>query len=91
MVNVPQPARFALHKLLISGRRKNLDKRRKDVAHAASLCSVLVEDDPKDLKHAWDALAERGPTWIRGVREAMAKIDKPLADRLKVLFRMSKK
>jgi len=82
LVNVPQPARFALHKLLISGRRKEVEKRRKDLAQAASLCWVLLDDDPDELTVAWEALAKRGRKWSTGVRAALARLDSDLAERL---------
>jgi hypothetical protein len=86
LVNVPQPARFALHKLLIAGRRSNIDKRRKDLAHAASLCWVLLDDEPADLADAWVALAARGKKWAKGVRDSLVKLDGALATRLQQVF-----
>lgn len=82
LVNVPQPARFALHKLLIAGRRNTPDKRRKDLAHAESLCWVLVDDDPGELADAWAAVSSRGKKWSKGARDGLAKLDEAVRARV---------
>ncbi|MFO7870381.1 MAG: GSU2403 family nucleotidyltransferase fold protein [Kiritimatiellia bacterium] len=40
-VNLPHPANFALHKLLIAGRRKNREKAEKDRAQAVAILAAL--------------------------------------------------
>jgi hypothetical protein len=54
-VNVPNPARFALHKLVVSRRRPVAQqiKARKDVQQATELLNLLLEDRPGDI---WIAL-----------------------------------
>lgn len=61
LVNVPSPARFALHKLLIARARSVTDhtKAAKDTAQAAELLEVITEDRPGDLVLAWEALEKR--------------------------------
>ncbi len=56
LVNVPHPARFALHKLWTSEKRSVAEqtKARKDLAQAARLLEVLLEDRPGDLLSAWE-------------------------------------
>jgi len=56
LVNVPDPARFALHKLVISERRPAAEqiKSRKDISQAAQLIEVLLADRPGDLWRAID-------------------------------------
>lgn len=58
LVNVPSPARFALHKLWISGKRPPAfqAKARKDRLQAQQLIELLIEDRPDDLQDAWIAL-----------------------------------
>lgn len=60
LVNVPPPARFALHKLLVARARPATQqaKSNKDLEQAAQLIEVLGEDRPGDLALAWEA---RGP------------------------------
>lgn len=56
-VRVPDPARFALHKLVVSQRRPATEtaKARKDIAQSAAVISVLSELRPGDLREAADA------------------------------------
>jgi hypothetical protein len=78
LVNVPQPARYALHKLLIAGRRGSWEaKGRKDLAQAESLCAVLLEDLPGSLSLAWEALTARGRRWTAGARSSIEQLGDP--------------
>ena len=65
LVNVPDPTRYALHKLIISQRRSgpNPAKAKKDLRQAESLLSLLVEDRPYDVKDFWQELCDRSPRW----------------------------
>ena len=65
VVNVPAPARFALHKLLVNGERKGAfaTKSRKDLAQAAHLLAFLWEQERTSLTTARDALLARGKGW----------------------------
>jgi len=58
---VPSPARFALHKLLVSRTRAATQQAKsgKDLDQAARLIEVLAEDRPGDLALAWETLAKR--------------------------------
>jgi len=62
LVNVPAPARFALHKLFIAVSRPVTfqAKAEKDLAQAAQLLEVLVDERPGDLRLAWEAAAGSG-------------------------------
>ena len=72
-VNVPEPARFALHKLIVAGERPVAlqTKADKDLSQAAQLLEVLAEDRPGDIGLAWEALVGRGASWTRRVRVAL--------------------
>jgi hypothetical protein len=65
LVKVPQPARFALHKLIISRERGQVsaDKKRKDIAQALALLALLREDLPGDIETAKTDLAKKGKSW----------------------------
>ena len=65
LVNVPQPARFAVHKLLVAQDRPAAMqvKARKDVAQAASLVLALEELRPGDVRAAVSAAKQRGKRW----------------------------
>lgn len=77
-VNVPDAARFALHKLMIAGERPAVteSKREKDLAQAAQILEVLYEDRPGDLALAWEALAVRGKSWTRRVERSVAALER---------------
>jgi hypothetical protein len=62
LVNVPSPARFAFHKLLVAPLRPAAfqAKSTKDVAQAAQVLEVLVDARPGDLPLAWERLRGRG-------------------------------
>lgn len=57
LVNVPNPARFAVHKLVVSQRRPvaQQTKVRKDIQQASELLSFLLEDRPGDVWMALEA------------------------------------
>ncbi|EJN12989.1 hypothetical protein PMI42_03604 [Bradyrhizobium sp. YR681] len=74
-VHVPAPARFAIHKLIVSRRRREgAAKRDKDIQQAEALLRALSELRPHDLKEAWDEARERGPTWRQLLEEALSEI-----------------
>ncbi|MEM7201711.1 MAG: GSU2403 family nucleotidyltransferase fold protein [Planctomycetota bacterium] len=63
LVVVPQPSRFALHKLFVSQTRSIIQQTKggKDLHQAALLLEVLAEDRPDDLRTAARSFAESGP------------------------------
>ena len=67
LVRVPQPARYALHKLIISNERDATagEKRQKDLKQARVLLSMLQQDRPGDIVLAWEALVVRGAGWVK--------------------------
>ncbi len=85
LVQVPTPARFALHKLVVAAERpvSQQAKARKDVAQASALIEVLAEDRPGDLAIAWEALVTRGPGWSKRARAGLARCDADTALRLR--------
>lgn len=76
LVNVPSPARFALHKLIIAGERTAAfaAKTSKDVMQAELLIDVLLDDRPGDLLLAWDALRARGESWRKKSTRGATKL-----------------
>lgn len=75
LVNVPDPARYAVHKLLISTRRRpDSDKARKDLAQAEALLTVLRADRPYDLAAAIEEAMARGPAWRAALATAVPRI-----------------
>ncbi len=69
LVNVPQPARYAIHKLIVATRRaaSAMAKAGKDIEQAAALIRILAEDRPDELEEAFIEAHDRGPSWREGV------------------------
>jgi len=79
LIVVPQPARFALHKLFVSQTRSTIQQTKagKDLHQAALLLEVLAQDRPEDLEHAARAFSASGPAvtkkLLRALREAVGR------------------
>ena len=61
-INVPDPTRFALHKLIVAqlrhqGVARSAAKSRKDLQQAQALIAVLARQRPDDLKDLWRSCA----------------------------------
>ena len=69
LVNVPQPARYAVHKLIVATRRADtaLAKARKDIEQATALIRVLAEDQPDELARVYQEAGRRGEQWRRAL------------------------
>lgn len=85
-VNVPSPARFALHKLWLASERPASEaaKAKKDLRQAEQLLEVLMDDRPGDIRAAWSALTTRR-SMGRGAKSSMQKL--AIKDRLRALLR----
>lgn len=79
LVNVPAPARFALHKLIVASERQahQASKTTKDLAQASALLDLLTEERPAELRAAWRALVARGPGWEKRARRSLARLERP--------------
>ena len=80
-VVVPDPSRFAIHKLIVAGRRKDdtggRAKKTKDLRQAGMLFEVLQETGDgaylaDTLREAWD----RGPSWRSALTAGVDGVDK---------------
>ncbi len=83
LVEVPTPARFALHKLWVARQRPAAQQVRatKDRQQAEALLDVLIDERPEDLRAAWGALAERKSPKRQIVGE-VTRLAAPLRERL---------
>ena len=74
LVNVPPPARYALHKLVTVQRRpaSAQTKALRDLAQARQLIDLLAQDRPGDLVLAWES-AQRQPENFRKQMQAGIK------------------
>jgi hypothetical protein len=78
LVNVPDPARFALHKLISSQLRVPAfhAKATKDQEQAAQLLELLIGDRPADLESAWQGIHRRGKPWMRALSNGLTALEK---------------
>jgi hypothetical protein len=82
LLRVPQPGRFALHKLLLLARRDRADKRVKDRAQAVALLGLLATHAPHELATAWQALGKWPATWRRDVVAQVRRLPDGVKDRV---------
>ncbi len=73
LIQIPQPARYAIHKLIIAQRRKDFAeaKRRKDIEQARSLIWAMSEDQPYVLAAAIKDADRRGKKWKAALDQAL--------------------
>lgn len=77
LVNVPHPARYALHKLIVAGEREGAfaAKSGKDLMQAGLLLGALREAKPWDVEAAWQDLKARGADWRSRAQRGLAILD----------------
>lgn len=84
LVNVPAPARYALHKLVTAQRRVAAfhTKARKDLDQAEQVIRLLATDRPGDLRLAWEAALDHAPKFREQVRSGLARLSQDARDAL---------
>ena len=82
MVNVPHPARYALHKLIIAGEREGAfqSKSSKDLMQAGLLLSALREMRPWEVEEAWADLLGRGKGWATRAQRGLLALGRQFPD-----------
>ena len=81
-VNIPSPARYALHKLLVWGERKEAfrTKAAKDLLQAAALIAYFKDHRSEELRDAWRDLLSRGKGWRTRARQGRNALSKAAPD-----------
>jgi hypothetical protein len=80
-VLVPSPERYAVHKLIVSRRRRQGDaKQDKDLKQSAALLDALNEKRPYEVKAAWQEAYGRGPAWQKVLCEGLSYIPQSTRD-----------
>ena len=81
MVNVPAPGRFAIHKCIVSQRRRSGEaaKIRKDLAQAEQVFRALLDLRPADIALAIDAARARGNAFMDKLKGGLESIDRDVA------------
>lgn len=82
-VLVPQPARYAVHKLIVAARRSSHDsgavKSRKDLQQAATLIEALLQTRASDeLAEAYVQAFDRGPHWRDAIDASLVRLEPSL-------------
>jgi len=82
LVNVPDPSRFAYHKLLTAGERSVTEhtKVEKDQLQAAQLFELLLEERPEDVKMAKEEIMSRGKGWMKKINDGVKGLEKRYPD-----------
>lgn len=82
VVTVPNPARYALHKLVVYGERKGSfrTKANKDIHQAAALLDYLCGIEPDSVEAAWDDLVGRGPSWRKRAGQGLQALHRYAPD-----------
>jgi hypothetical protein len=81
LVAVPQPERYAVHKLIVSQRRSaGSAKREKDIRQAQILLDILVQRHPDALRRIWDEAFARGRAWREHVLAGLAQTATPVRE-----------
>lgn len=78
VVNLPAPARYAVHKMIVAGERFGGDsnpKRGKDLDQARALIACIRNVRPDKIESAWADVIARGPGWAKRARTGLAAVD----------------
>lgn len=78
-VRVPLPERYAVHKLIVSSRRRSdgrsVAKARKDIAQAEAIFDAMDRTRQSDeIGHAWIEAWTRGPHWQDALSKGRVKL-----------------
>lgn len=78
LANIPHPARYALHKLLVFAERRGAFqiKANKDLLQAGMLLSVLKERNESEVREIWSDLLSRGKGWTTRAKQGLSALDK---------------
>ena len=80
LVNLPDPARYGLHKLIVAHERgARHPKHGKDIAQALALIDWHLQRAPHALADAWAELAANGAGWVKRARASLAQAPKTQA------------
>lgn len=82
-INVPQPARFAVHKLILAQKRDagTRLKRQKDLSQADALIEALLANDPYSLEDAIDDARARGSKgWGAPIERSLVELERQTGD-----------
>jgi hypothetical protein len=75
-VTIPHPARYAIHKLIISSQRpvSELAKSAKDIIQAEQIILICAKEQLYELKMAFNEAMRQGPKWKRYIEKGISKL-----------------
>lgn len=78
LVAVPQPVRYALHKLIVSQVRdvSKDSKRYKDLMQAHQLLEILNDERPDEVAETWEMVISKGPKWKKYAEAGKAQMNR---------------
>lgn len=82
LVQIPQPERFAIHKLIVADRRRagpDQIKSIKDRAQSAFLIRALAQDRPEELREAYEVALASGPRWGERIASSLKRMPETAA------------
>ncbi len=84
LVNVPSPARYALHKLVTAVRRQAAmhTKTVKDIEQASLLLEVLLEDRPGDIQLAGEAAQHMPKKFMQQLEQGIKQLPGKLSQKI---------
>ena len=82
LVSIPDPARYAVHKLLVYGLRAGAQaaKSNKDLAQAGALLTLLKQTRDWEAREAWADLIGRGRGWVERAKRGLTALDNAFPD-----------
>lgn len=82
LASVPDPARYAVHKLVVYGERVGAQaaKSNKDLTQAGSLLTLLKQTREWEVLEAWADLIGRGKGWVERAMRGRAALNKVFPD-----------
>lgn len=88
---IPDPSRYAVHKLIVASRRhtdaQGPAKREKDIRQAALLFEALQQTrQSADLALVYNEAWKRGPAWQDGIQTGAGMLPAPDAERFKTVL-----
>lgn len=87
-VTIPAPERFAIHKLIVAGRRiQGSSKVDKDLAQCSHLIEALWHKRQADISSVWQEAWERGPAWREELTKGLDRIESSVAGKLEKAVR----
>lgn len=81
-VSVPAPERYAIHKLIVATRRRDKEKRAKDIGQSGFLIEAMSALHAIEIADAWIEAWQRGPKWQESLTQGKAMLP---ADTVKML------